>query len=143
ASLVSEGLLRKMTVSLVGENYPTASPHRMFKNAINSGAVEIEKQSLLLIAQRLAAGASGFPFALTRSLTGSSMEDNPDFLRIDDPFGSGETVGAARAIVPDVTIVHGLAADEQGNILVSPPFGEADTVAFAVKHGVIATVERI
>lgn len=143
ASLVSEGLIKKMTVSFVGENYPTASPHRIFQDAINSGRVEIENQSLLVIAQRLAAGACGFPFALTRSLAGSSMQDNPNFMQIDDPFGSGEKIGAARAIVPDVTIVHGLAADEQGNVLVSPPFGEGDTVAFASKYGVIATVERI
>lgn len=143
ASLVSENLVRKLTVSFVGENYPTASPHKIFQQAINSGSVEIENQSLLLVAQRLAAGASGFPFALTRSLVGSSMQDSPDFMRIADPFGSGEQIGAARAIVPDVTIVHGLAADEQGNILISPPFGEGDTVAFAAKHGVIATVERI
>ena len=143
ASLVSEGLLRKMTVSFVGENYPTASPHRIFQQAINAGAVEIENQSLLVIAQRLAAGASGFPFALTRSLMGSSMEDNPGFQHMDDPFGSGDTIGVVQAIVPDVTIVHGLAADEQGNILISPPFGEGDIVAFAAKTGVIATVERI
>ena len=143
ASLVSEGLLRKMTVSFVGENYPTASPHRVFQRAIDANEVEIENQSLLLIAQRLAAGASGFPFALTRALVGSSMAENPDFKEIEDPFGSDTRIGAARAIVPDVTIVHGLAADEQGNILVSPPFGEGDTVAFAARNGVIATVERI
>jgi acyl CoA:acetate/3-ketoacid CoA transferase alpha subunit/acyl CoA:acetate/3-ketoacid CoA transferase beta subunit len=143
ASLVSEGLVKRMTVSFVGENYPTPSPNRIFQDAINSGAVEIENQSLLVVAQRLAAGACGFPFALTRSLVGSSMEENENYLQIEDPFGSGQKIGAARAIVPDVTIVHGLAADEQGNVLLSPPFGEGDTVAFAAKHGVIATVERI
>ena len=143
ASLVSQNLVKKMTVSFVGENYPTASPNKIFQEAINSGRVEIENQSLLVIAQRLAAGASGFPFALTRSLAGSSMAEGINFTQIEDPFGSGEKIGAARAIVPDVTIVHGLAADEQGNILVSPPFGEGDVVAFASKYGVIATVERI
>ena len=71
------------------------------------------------------------------------MAENLDFMEIEDPFGSDTRIGAARAIVPDVTIVHGLAADEQGNILVSPPFGEGDTVAFAARNGVIATVERI
>jgi len=143
ASLVSERLVRRMTVSFVGENYPTPSPNRIFQAAIDSGAVEIENQSLLLVAQRLAAGASGFPFALTRSLAGSSMEENESYRQIDDPFGGADKVGIARAIVPDITIVHGLAADPQGNILVSPPFGEGDTIAFAAKNGVIATVERI
>lgn len=143
ASLVSEGLVRKLTVSFAGENYPTASPNPVFQQAFASGEVELENQSLLVIAQRLAAAASGFPFALTRSLAGSAMAESEDFLLIDDPFGTCRRVGAARAIVPDITIVHGLAADEQGNVLISPPFGEGDVVAFAASKGVIATVERI
>jgi acyl CoA:acetate/3-ketoacid CoA transferase beta subunit len=71
------------------------------------------------------------------------MADNPSFRLVSDPFGSGEEVGAVSALVPDVTILHGLAADEQGNILLSPPFGEGDLAAFAARKGVIATVERI
>jgi acyl CoA:acetate/3-ketoacid CoA transferase alpha subunit/acyl CoA:acetate/3-ketoacid CoA transferase beta subunit len=143
ASLVTERIIKKLIVSFVGENYPTPTPNRIFQEAINSGQIEVENNSLLVISQRLAAGAYGFPFALTRSWRNSSMADNPSFRLIADPFGSGEEIGAVSAIVPDVTILHGLAADEQGNILLSPPFGEGELAAFAARKGVIATVERI
>lgn len=143
ASLVTEKIVRKLIVSFVGENYPTPAPNRLFQAAIDSGAVEIENHSLLVLSQRLAAGAYGFPFALTRSWIDSSLAENPSFRVIDDPFGTGERVGALTPLIPDITFVHGLAADTEGNVLLSPPFGEADIAAFAARKGVIATVERI
>lgn len=143
ASLVTEKIVGRLIASFVGENYPTPAPNRVFQEAIDTGAIKIENNSLLVLSQRLAAGAYGFPFALTRSWKGSSMADNESFRLVADPFGSGEEVGAVSAIVPDVTIVHGLAGDEQGNILLSPPFGEGEIAAFAARRGVIATVERI
>lgn len=143
ASLVTENIVKKLIVSFVGENYPTPAPNRIFQDAINSGQIEIENNSLLVLSQRLAAGAYGFPFALTRSWKDSSMSGNPSYRTVADPFGSGEQVGAVSALIPDVTIVHGLAADEQGNILLSPPFGEGELAAFAARKGVVATVERI
>jgi acyl CoA:acetate/3-ketoacid CoA transferase alpha subunit len=143
AAMFSQGLIKKLIVSFVGENYPAPSPNRIMQNAINSGKVEIENQSLLVVAQRLAAGAYGFPFALTRSLAGSSMEDAISFLEIDDPFGSGERIGAVSALVPDITFVHALAADRQGNLLIAPPLGDGVIQGFAASRGVIATAERI
>lgn len=142
AALVTEGLVKRLLVSFVGENYPTPSSNRILQEAIDHGEIEIENHSLLALHQRLAAGAFGFPFALTRSWSGSSLEQNPSFARVTDPFGGGE-VGAVRALIPDITFVHGLAADREGNILLSPPFGEGEIGAFAASKGVIATVERI
>lgn len=143
AAMFSTGIVKKLIASFVGENYPSPSPNRIMQEAINSGAVEIENQSLLVITQRIAAGAYGFPFALTRSLRDSAMADADSFTQIDDPFGSGERIGAARAIVPDVTLIHALAADAQGNLLVAPPLGDGEAAGFASRHGVIATAERI
>jgi acyl CoA:acetate/3-ketoacid CoA transferase alpha subunit/acyl CoA:acetate/3-ketoacid CoA transferase beta subunit len=142
-ALFTTGLIRKLIVSFVGENYPVPSPNRIMQEAITSGSVAIENQSLLVIAQRLAAGAFGFPFALTRSLAGSSMATGDGFREIDDPFGSGERIGAAPALVPDITLVHALAADPQGNLLLSQPLGDGEIAAFAASRGVIATVERV
>lgn len=142
AAFVTEGLVKRLLVSFVGENYPTPSPNRIFQQAIDSGEVEIENQSLLVLYQRLAAGALGHPFALTRSWSGSAFEKNASYARVQDPFGGGE-VGAVSALVPDITFVHGLAADREGNVLLSPPFGEGEVGAFAASKGVIATVERI
>lgn len=143
AAMFSKGLIRKLIASFIGENYPAPSPNRIMQEAVNSGAVEIENQSLLVIAQRLRAGAFGFPFALTRSLAGSSIADADSFMMIDDPFGGGEKIGAARALVPDITFVHALAADRQGNLLIAPPLGDGEIQAFAASKGVIATVEKI
>jgi acyl CoA:acetate/3-ketoacid CoA transferase alpha subunit/acyl CoA:acetate/3-ketoacid CoA transferase beta subunit len=143
AAMFSTGLIKKLVVSFIGENYPAPSPNRVMQDAINSGTVEIENQSLLVIAQRLAAGAYGFPFALTRSLRGSSLANADSFKVIDDPFGTGEQIGAVKAIVPDITFIHALAADPQGNLLIAPPLGEGEIAAFAASSGVIATVERI
>jgi acyl CoA:acetate/3-ketoacid CoA transferase alpha subunit len=143
AAMFSAGIVKKLIVSFVGENYPAPSPNRIMQEAISSGSVEIENQSLLVIAQRLAAGAFGFPFALTRSIQGSSLAENSSFKTIDDPFGSGTTVGAASALIPDITFIHALAADPQGNLLLAQPFGEGEVAAFAASRGVIATAEKI
>lgn len=142
AALLTEGLVRRVEISFVGENYPTPSPNRVLQRMIDEGVVEIENQSLLALNQRLAAGAFGFPFALTRSWEGSSLERNASYARVPNPFGEG-TVGAVRALVPDITFVHALAADRQGNLLLSPPFGEGEIGAFAASRGVVATAERI
>jgi len=143
AAMFSTRIIKKLIASFVGENYPAPSPNRIMQEAITSGAVEIDNQSLLAISQRLAAGAAGFPFALTRSLAGSSLGDNPNFRMIDDPFGGGATIGAASALVPDITFVHALAADLQGNLLMAPPFGEGEVAAFAASKGIVATAEKI
>ena len=143
AAMFSTGIIRRLIASFVGENYPAPSPNRIMQEAINSGVVEIENQSLLVIAQRLAAGAHGFPFAPTRSLRDSSLADNENFRLLEDPFGSGERIGVARAIVPDVTFIHALAADRQGNLLIAPPHGEGHIAAFAASRGIVATAEKI
>ncbi len=143
AALISEKIVSKLIVSFVGENYPTPAPNKIFQKAIDDGDVEIENNSLLALSQRLAAGAYGFPFALTNSWKGSSLAENQCYMTMPDPFGSGEDVGILSPLIPDITFVHGLAADEQGNIVLSPPFGESEIAAFAAKKGVVATVERI
>ena len=143
AAMFSKDIIKKLIVSFVGENYPAPSPNRIMQTAISNGAVDIENQSLLVISQRLSAGASGFPFALTRSMAGSSLADNASFTMIEDPFKSGTSIGAASALIPDITLVHALAADPQGNLLLAPPFGEGEVAAFAASRGIIATAEKI
>lgn len=143
AAMFSTNIIKKLIVSFVGENYPAPSPNKIMQAAISSGAVEIENQSLLVISQRLAAGAFGFPFALTRSMASSSLAESGNFKVVPDPFETGATIGVVRALVPDVTFVHALAADLQGNLLLAPPFGEGEVAAFAACRGVVATAEKI
>jgi acyl CoA:acetate/3-ketoacid CoA transferase beta subunit len=82
----------------------------------------------------------------TTSLTGSDMAADlaaqGGYATATNPF-SGEDVGVIAPLAPDVTFVHGLAADTAGNVLVCPPYYDAKWAALAAKRAVIATVETI
>ncbi|MDO8674175.1 MAG: CoA-transferase, partial [Dehalococcoidia bacterium] len=143
-SLVMGGLAKKLVAAFAGDSYPTGSPNPIIKQAYQSGELEIENWSILSYVERFMAGALGFAFMPTRSLAGSSIaEDNRHaFRHIEDPFGSGK-VGLVSAARPDITIMHGHAADSYGNILTSGPAGESNWGALASKSGVVATVEKL
>ena len=93
------------------------------------------------------AGAMGVPSLPPRSLLGSSMEDdngrNGDFIVADDPFGLEGRVGYVRALVPDVALMHGWAADRAGNVIVAAPANENMYGAMAARNGAVVTVEKI
>ena len=65
----------------------------------------------------------GWEFIPTRSLIGSSMaEENKDsFTVIDSPFGTRRKDRPYKALRPDITLVHGLAADRSGNTILPYP----------------------
>ncbi len=144
--LVQGGLIIKAITTIHASTFPVASPNRTYGEAFKSGAVEFENWSLLTFSQRLQAGAMGLPFASTKSLVGSDLgaelAASGNFATVPDPFG-GDDIGVVRAFHPDVTFIHGLAADEQGNTLISPPLYDNVWAAFAAKRAVIVTVERI
>lgn len=145
-ALVSEGVVTRLRCSFAGENYPSPRPSPIVREAERAGRLVIENWSLLTLVARLMAGALGLPFLPVRSLAGSGMEA--------EHAGTGFTVasavldgvehriGAVAPYRPDVTIVQGLAADQAGNVLLAPPFGEAAWGALAARD-VIACVERI
>jgi hypothetical protein len=68
---------------------------------------------MLSLTQAVMAGALNLPFIPTRSIIGSSLaDDNKHAVRIvDDVFGSGEKVALVKSLCPDISIVHGWAAD--------------------------------
>jgi len=143
-ALVHAGLCKKIITTFAGDSYPTPGPNAVISRAWKSGALEIENWTILTFPMRLLAGAMGLPYFPTKSLIGSTMaEDNKEwFTAAPDPF-SGETIGLLRGFRPDLAIVHGLAADPAGNVLLPPPYGEEVYGAWAAKEGVIATVDRI
>jgi acyl CoA:acetate/3-ketoacid CoA transferase alpha subunit/acyl CoA:acetate/3-ketoacid CoA transferase beta subunit len=142
AALVSEGLVARLIGSFIGDNYPNAAPNPVFQRAIDSGAVTLEETSLWTVFARLMAGALGVPFFPVRSLAGSDLAAQDWVGEVVDPF-IGATTTVVRALTPDVTIAHGVAADEDGNVILSPPYGETSWGSLAARKGVIATVERI
>ena len=142
-NLVHAGLVKRLVCAVAADISGSARPSRVIQRAIDHG-LELENWSLLALQQRLMAGAFGVPLMPTRSIGGSDLERDHAgrFARMPDPFGDGE-VGVVRALVPDLSIVHGCIADEDGNTVLAAPAGEDLWGALASRRGVIVTVERI
>ncbi len=134
------GLVKKVITGYSGDTFPNFTPNPWFAGAYERGEVEVEHWSFLAFSQRLEAAARGLPAIVTRSIAGSSMEENDGFARAETPFGE---VGLLAPLVPDVALMHGLVADREGNVVVHPPLLEGVWGALAARRGVIVTVEKI
>ncbi|HEY5026498.1 MAG TPA: CoA-transferase [Acidimicrobiales bacterium] len=133
-------MVRRVVTTYSGDTFPTYTPNPIFQEAYSSGAVEVEHWSILTFTQRLEAAARGLPAIVTGSLQGSSMASNAQFTVADTSFGP---VGLLAPLTPDVTLVHGAVADQEGNVVLSEPLLEGAWGAWAARRGVVATVERV
>jgi acyl CoA:acetate/3-ketoacid CoA transferase alpha subunit/acyl CoA:acetate/3-ketoacid CoA transferase beta subunit len=145
-ALVHAGLVDKVITAYAGENYPAPTPNPVVQRAVREGAVEIENWSLGTWVTRLQAAALGVPFLPVAALHGSGIaaeHARRSYAEVADPFGSDRPVGVIAALQPDISFVQGVAADPDGNVVSSAPFGEGAWGALAARRGVIACVERI
>jgi acyl CoA:acetate/3-ketoacid CoA transferase alpha subunit/acyl CoA:acetate/3-ketoacid CoA transferase beta subunit len=146
-ALVVGGLVRRLVTTFVGEGYPFPVPQSLVGPEILAGRLDVQNWSMLTLPLRVLAGALGVPFLPTRSLLGSSMEEDNaragDFLAIDDPFGAGGRTGLVRALAPDVALFHAWAADRAGNVLAGVPLNDNFYGAMAARRGAIVSVERV
>jgi len=146
-SLVLGGLVERLVTTFIGEGYPYPVPQALVGRAVLDGRISVQNWSMLTLPLRLLAGAMGVPFATTRSLLGSTMEEDNardgDFLAVDDPFGRSGRVGLVRALTPDLALFHAWAADRAGNVLAAAPLNENFYAAMAARAGAIVTVEKI
>ncbi|MFP3898393.1 MAG: CoA-transferase [Dehalococcoidia bacterium] len=144
-ALLHGRLASKIVASFIGDVYPSPGPNPLVHKAYLAGEVEFENWTMLTIPLRLLAGAMGWSAIPTRSILGSSMEEenNSSFAVIDDPFVPEGRIGLMKALTPDVALVHGAAADRSGNTILTYPLGADVFGAWAAKHGVIVSAERI
>ena len=145
-SLFAHGrLCRRIISGFNGDGYPFPGPNPVLTRAFREGWVVPESWSFLTLTLRLMAGAMGLPFFPTKSLRGSSMElDNQEnFCQTQNPFMPGESVGILKSLNPDIALVHGWAADADGNTLLATPYTLNHYGALAAKEGAIVTVEKI
>jgi len=144
-NLLHCGLVKKAVFSVCMEIAGSGHPSKVAQRAYKARQVVFENWSLLSLQQRLMAGAMGLGFMPTRSISGSTMamDNRESFIRIEDPFHEGEHVGLVKSLTPDLSIVHGCAADRDGNIILAAPYGEDIWGALASREGVVATVEKI
>jgi len=146
-NLIHVGLARKIIAASCTEFFPTTGPSPIIKNAFKKNNVEIENWSLCSLNQRLFAGALDVPLMPTNSIAGSTMahENRDSFCQIPDPFGGGGAVNLVKTLKPDIALVHGWAADPEGNTILAPfaSSGEHSNGAKASKRGVLVSVENI
>lgn len=144
-ALIQGKLVKKIITSFAGDGYPSPGPNPVVQKAYLSGEVEFENWTMLTIPQRLLAGAMGWGFIPTRSLVGSSMEEEnkESFTVISDPFSPGEKIGLLKALRPDITLAHGVAADRCGNLIMTYPLSADFFGAWGSKNGVIVSAEKI
>jgi acyl CoA:acetate/3-ketoacid CoA transferase alpha subunit/acyl CoA:acetate/3-ketoacid CoA transferase beta subunit len=144
-ALIHGRLARRVIASYIGDVYPTPGPNPVAQKAYLSGEVTYENWTMLTIPQRLLAGAMGWSVIPTRSIVGSSMEEEnrESFKVIDDPFVPGEKIGFMKALRPDIALVHGAAADRAGNTILTYPLAADVFGAWAAKQGVIISAEKI
>jgi acyl CoA:acetate/3-ketoacid CoA transferase alpha subunit/acyl CoA:acetate/3-ketoacid CoA transferase beta subunit len=144
-NLVHCGLVKKLICAACIDISISSRPSKIIQKALEEHAIEFENWSLCSLQQRLMAGAFGFPFIPTKSVSGSDIAiDNYElFKEIQDPFGSENTTGIIKALIPDISIIHGCVSDPDGNIILSAPYGDDIWGPLSSSGGVIATVERI
>ncbi|MBM3143010.1 MAG: glutaconate CoA-transferase [Chloroflexi bacterium] len=143
-ALIQGKLVKKIITSYAGDVYPSPGPNPVIQKAYLSDEVEFENWTMLTIPQRLLAGAMGWGFTPTRSLVGSSMEEEnkESFTVIADPFDPGKKIGLMKALRPDIALVHGVAADRCGNLIMTYPLGPDVFGAWGAKNGVIVSAEK-
>lgn len=144
-NLIHRNLVKKLIFSACMEISVSAHPSRVIQGAYAEGKIEIENWSLLSLQQKLMAGAFGFGFMPTKSISGSTLaEDNREnFRELDDPFHPGEKVGIVKALHPDLSIIHGCFSDIFGNTVLQVPYGDDIWGPLASTDGVLVTVEKI
>lgn len=138
--LIGAGCVRKIRAAWVG-NVITGSSYN-FRQAVESGAIEMEDHSNLTLAMALRAGAMGVPFMPARTALGSDLyKTNPSLKTVICPF-TGDTLTAVAAINPDVAIIHVQRADENGSAHAWGNFGITREACLASRH-IIITAEEI
>lgn len=111
--LISEGLVDKMITGFTPQDEKRSYALIKAKN-MNKLPV-FEETSHFGISLALLAGQIGIPFMPCKVLIGSDMlKYNENIKSIECPFTQGK-LGAVRAIVPDVGIIHVQRADADGN----------------------------
>jgi glutaconate CoA-transferase, subunit A len=138
--LIGEGLV---DVLLTGYSQLDEKRSYGLQRARAKGKFPVVKEySHFGIAQALMAGYMGIPFMPTKSQIGSDMmKYNENIISIDCPFTGGK-IGAIRAMVPDIGILHVQRCDADGNAQRWGTLG-VDHEGINASKKIIITTEKI
>jgi len=129
--LIGAGCVREVETSAVTLGEAGLAPR--FTEAAENKRLRIIDATCPMIHTGLQATEKGVPFMPLRGVLGSDLvKRHPDWKTIDNPYGRGDPILLAKAIVPDVALFHARWADEAGNVWVGRR-GELATIAHASK----------
>ena len=141
--LIGVGAADKLTFSW-GGNPGVGSLYRL-RDAVENGwpnPLDIEEHSHAAMANAYDAGAANLPFAVFRGYKGVDLTNvNPNIRSVACPY-TGEELATVPAIRPDVTVIHALRADRDGNVLLEGIVGVQKEAVLAAKRSIV-TVEEI
>ncbi|MGK7864743.1 CoA transferase subunit A [Falsiroseomonas sp. E2-1-a4] len=140
--LIGAGCVAEVETSAVSLGEAGFAPR--FSAALKAGTIKVRDATCPAIHSMLQATEKGIPFMALRGLIGSDILANrPDWKVVPNPMGDGvsDPIVLLPALSPDVALIHGVMADEAGNVWVGRR-RECATLAHASKR-VLATVERL
>ena len=138
--LIGAGCVKQLRSAYVGLEAFGLAP--MFTQFAQSKRISIIEETEASIVMGIRAQISGVGFMPSRAWLGTDLPRlRPDVKRVTDPY-TGDELMAFPAIPCDVAIIHGLAGDRHGNVLINNNLG-IDMELVYVADTVIATVETI
>ncbi|MGW0931438.1 CoA-transferase [Streptomyces sp. NPDC002644] len=142
-ALALSGAVRHVITGFLGDVYPLPRHNPLYAQIARGQPFTAEIWPLWTLVQRLAAAGTGAPAAVTRSLLTSDLRHalTADLETVTS-FDGG-TAHLVRPLAPDLTLVHAVLADRRGNLVLGSPSGEGAWAAYAARHGVLASAERI
>ncbi len=138
--LVGAGCVKRVRSAYFGLETFGLAP--MFTQFVQSQRLEVVEETEASIVMGIRAQVAGVGFLPSNAWLGTDLPLlRPDVKTVLDPY-SGEELVAFPAIPCDVAVIHGLAGDRQGNVLINNNLG-IDLELVYVADTVIATVERV
>ena len=114
----------------------------MFTEAAGRGALRIVEETEASLAMGIRARMAGVGFMPSNAWIGTDLPRlRPDVRTVADPY-SGEVLTAFPAVHCDVAVLHGLAGDSFGGVLLNNNLG-VDLELVHITDTVIVTVERM
>ena len=114
----------------------------MFTQYAQAQRIQVREETEASLVMGIRAQVSGSGFMPSRAWLGTELPQlRPDVKMVRDPY-SGDQLLAFPAIPCDVAVVHGLAGDKAGNVLINNNLG-IDMELVYLADLVIATVEKV
>ena len=138
--LVGAGCVKNVRSAYFGLEAFCLAP--MFTNFAQSQRITVIEETEVSIVMGIRAQIAGVGFMPSKAWLGTDLPElRPDVKTIIDPYTEDELL-AFPAIPCDVAVIHGLAGDRHGNVLINNNMG-IDLELVYVADTVIATVERV